>query len=225
MQTAAAPPTLNPFVGIGPSLALRDRETGVGGTLSYGDRFSGLELGFFREEIKQFKTPGQMEENFGHLNRGDRVTSESLLNLLRINYVYPLIENRTLAEATLRLGAGLGIHHTEFKLDAKEINGARRQTLAFKDDLGVPMLLLRAEADYKPFRARIDFGWNRGDYGGLNGTFLDVGLSLHYRVQKGVSGFVGYWRYDLPGEDAKDDLLFEFDMRLAGWIAGVRFDL
>jgi len=225
MDSPGSPPIQNPPVNIGSSLNLDDRETGVGGTLAYGDGFSGFEFNFFRFKVKRFKVNGIMEHDFGNLLRGDEVHSESLFNQIRANYIAPVLEDDKLTQATLRLGLGAGLHYNDFRLETQEINLAREQTLKFDSGFGVPMLLLRGDAEYKPFRARVDVGWSHGAYSGMDGNFLDLGLTVHYHIQKGISAWIGYWYYELPGDDQKDGLAFKFDMRYTGYMAGIRFDV
>lgn len=222
---SGAGPVLNPFIPVDQDLNMGDRDFGVGGALLYGDGFSGLALHFFRWEQKSFKSAGTLSADFGALLENDQVQSEVLLNQIRVNYIVPLIEDKKLTEATLRFGAGLGLHHNEFRLESMEINNARSQNLKFKDDFGVPMILLKGQVEYHPFRFTTDIGFSRGDFGGLNGSFLDLSFMAEYRVQRGIHAFVGYWRYDLPGEDVKNDLRFEFNMDLSGLFAGIRFEL
>ena len=104
------------------------------------------------------------------------------------------------------------------------VTPSRRQDLDIKDT-GVPMLLGRFETERLPFKLRLDAGWMEGDFGDLDGRFLDLSVTAHYRIQKGIWGWIGYWRYDLPFQGTEGGLAYDFDATLQGWIAGVRFEL
>lgn len=225
MQSASAFGAVdNSYVGVESGLNMGDRDTAVGGTLSYGDGFSGISFGgiFFHSEL--VKTTGTLEDDFGALKGGDKIISKVDYTHLRFDWVLPILEARRIGDADLRLGAGISVQHDEFKLDARNDTKTRRQTLSFKDDFGVPKGLLRTEVEWTPFTLRLEGAAMNGDFGGLGGALLDFSISGRYRIQRGISAWAGYWRHNLPGQGTKDGLAFDFDMSIQGFMAGVRFE-
>ncbi len=224
MQSGSAfGPVDNSFVDVEGGLNMGDRDTLVGGRVAYDDGFAGVSAAVFHYKTRLFKSPGELVDDFGNLNVGDKVFSESRYTHFRLDWVLPLVARQGPGKVDLLFGAGLSVQHDEFKLDAHNEPKTRRQVLTFKDTAGVPKILLRGEARWSSFKLRGEFAWMSGDFGGINGALLDFGASLHYQVQRGISAWAGYWRHNLPGEGEKDGLGFEFDMSVQGYVAGIRY--
>jgi hypothetical protein len=191
----------NDPVDLDHGLALGDRDFAVGGALTFGDGFMGPELWYTHYQTYDTQ-PGSMTADFGALQAGDSVSSKLQLEQLRLQWLAQLFETtpfETQAPVTFRFGAGLGLHHhvADFESTTLGVTPSRRQDLDIKDT-GVPMLLGRFETERLPFKLRLDAGWMEGDFGDLDGRFLDLSVTAHYRIQKGIWGWIGYWRYDLP---------------------------
>ncbi len=208
---------------LGSSMGIGDRDDGVGATFSYGDGFGGVELSVIRWEQQTVRMNGIMEADFGHLDQNDTVKTDILLNQIRLDYIKSLFEHKV-SSVTLRAGLGFGLHHNEVRMKAEDTGSIRKQNLKYKDKYGAPLLRARFEAEAKPFRVRCDLGYSEGDYGGIEGTLFDWAFTLHYKVQRGVTGFAGYWHYQLPGAGAQEDLEFRIDGELNGYMAGLRWD-
>lgn len=223
-RMASTPGTQNNAVDLKSGLNVADREFAVGGRLSWGDGFHGPEFSYLRWEEKKFDTVGLLEAPFGMLHQGDMTTSEVLFQQYQLNYIAKLFEP-AIDPLTFRIGGGLGIHHNKFRLEAKSQGNPpdRIQNVKFQDN-GLPILRARLEAELRPFTLRFDGGFTDGDFGDIDGTLLDLHVSLRYRIQRGISAWAGFWRYDLPAKGTRDFLPFEFDMDLSGYTLGVRFE-
>ncbi len=216
----------NPRISLGTSLNLSDRDNAYGGRLSYGDGFAGIGFRFIQFSENAVKTTGTVEDNFGTLRPGDKVRSEFRWNNYAFDYLVNLYETKKwIPKTLLRFGAGISIQHNDGAVEAISQFTPHQQTISFQDDFGIPMLLLRAEGEYKPVKVRLNIGLSHGNYGGFNGDFLDLRLSGQYKIQRGISAYAGFWHYNFPAEGSKDGLAFDFSSSIEGFFAGLRFDI
>lgn len=214
--------TQNPSVDLQSELNVADRDTGVGATIAYGDGFSGLEFSFLRWEQRAFDTDGVLDSGFGDLQSGDSVESDILLEQWRLEYLVEVLETPISEKGKARLALGAGVHHNNMRFEALGVEAAagRAQNLKMRD-AGMPMLRGRAEAELRPFKARIDAGYSEGHWRNIDGRVLDLQLSLRYSVSRDLTAFVGWRQYDLPFEGGRNDRDYEFDAELSGWVFGL----
>ena len=104
-------PVDNPSVDL-ENLGVRRRDDDVGGTLAYGDGFSGLELSFLQVDLGSTER-GTTPNAYGNLATGARVSSEFFMDEYRLSYIARLFEHETDDELKFRIGAGPLIAHRD----------------------------------------------------------------------------------------------------------------
>lgn len=212
---------VNDYVDIGRSLSLSGLSFGFGSSAVWGDGLAGAELHYLYWTSPDLAR-GMLTQDFGDLRRNDTIKSESKLNQIRLQYIVKVAEY-DIEDVTLRAGVGAGMHHNFFDVDMRAANAARSQTIDFADD-GIPVAIVRAQAEWKPLRGTIEGAFSHGNWGDIDGTVLDLKAVLEYRMQNGIWVWGGYRAYDLPASGSKQGADFDFDMELAGWIFGIRMD-
>jgi hypothetical protein len=229
MQSVVGPgPVDQPSVDLGDGLNLVDRQFSYGALFNYGDNFAGLELGFSYWEHTNVTTDGSLDYDFGELDQGDDVQTYARWQRYHIGWLFPLLEQdiklARRSKLELRLAGGAELHHNELRLRSEAQNAARQQSITAKDDLAIPLISARFEAEYEPFKLRLDLAGITGEFGDFDGRVLDSSITLHYQVQRDVSIYGGLWRYDLPARGDEDGLRYDVDMRLSGYMVGLRWE-
>ncbi|MEZ5988581.1 MAG: hypothetical protein R3F30_05570 [Planctomycetota bacterium] len=228
MQSPGSPPVENPAIDLS-DLGADDREFGFGGRVSWGDTFGGVELRYFRWHTSSSETPVP-GARFGTIRSTASVETESQLDQVRLDWIQPLwVGRRVVGDATVRLGAGLGLSYEEWRFITKEVppTPAPRadENLRMKPDWGIPLVLGRAEVAFDQVGLRLDLGLMDGHFGDFDGTFVDASATVFYDLQRGVRLMAGAWYHALPATGVEGGLRYDFDAELTGFTFGVRFDV
>lgn len=196
----------------------------VGGTISVGDGFSGLDFSYLHVDVDGGTARGTLEQNFGSLQAGDRVYSRLSGDEFKVSYFGKAYEHEWKSGAKVRLAPGFTLAHRDLSLRTTERNKARSQRIDLHDQV-TPYLAVRARANWKLWAVNLDYAIDPGVHlgGSYEDILQDVALSLRYTAlpDQDVDLIVGWRRFDLNASDSNDDLRWETKWKLDGFFFAV----
>lgn len=198
------------------------RDDDVGGFLTAGDGFSGLQLDYFKLTMKD-STPGTLTSDFGSLAQGEMVTTNVEMDEWRVRYIAQVFEYTFPTRVRVQFGIGAQLAHRRLEFFPKLASG-EGQIVTAQDD-GVPYVAARLRATYGPASLNLDWAYDDGvDFGGdFEGRMQDVELTGRYEFSRqDVLLFAGFRHSELPARGHENDLAYRADLRLEGLQLGMQ---
>lgn len=209
------------------ALKLADRETDPAVTLFLGDGFSGFDLGY--EQIKRQNSRGFLENDFGHLRRGEATESDLEYYGYRLAYVgrfygydfpsgIPLGSEYEL-QPKVNLGVGLGLHKVRWDLSVFDLDRGIGED--FKSQGTVPFLAFRAQMDLDTLKLRLDQSFSAGDWGDVTGPYWDTLFTIRWEAAPSVDILAGFRHFEISTEGHTGGNRYEMDADLTGYVVGL----
>ena len=204
---------------------MSERDTNVGGYLTYGDGFSGLE--FFYQNVELGSTRrGTLTAAWGAIPLGTEVHSRFDMDEFKLSYRGQIFEYETEKEIRFRLALGASIVQRSGGFDAFETDaGTAFQNTNFEDD-GAVYGAGRARIEYAGAALDADYALSPNlNFGGdFDGTMWDLEITGSYTLEgQDMTFLAGYRWSELPISGVQEGLLFEHDFRLQGYFLGLQF--
>lgn len=200
---------------------LGERDDDVGGILSVGDGFSGIDLNYLQVAMRDTQ-PGTLSAAFGRLAPGDMVTTTVEMDEWRVRYIAKLFEHTFANRMRVELGVGAALAHRSLDFAAIKDNGDGQ--IIRPGDSGVPYLAARARGTLGAASINLDWAYDDGiDFGGdFDGRLQDVELTGRYEFAgQDVTLIAGYRVSDLPVKGTQGSFDYAADLRLEGFQLGM----
>ena len=223
----ASGPQHNGANGFSSALKLSDREADPAVTLFLGDGFSGFDLGY--EQFKRKNSKGFLENDFGHLRRGEAAKSDLEYFGYRLAYIgqvygydfpsgIPLGSKYELTPH-VRLGLGVGLHKVRWDLSVFDLDRGIGED--FKSQGLVPFLALRAQMDLDTLKLRLDQSFSMGDWGDVTDLYWDTLFSLRWEAAPSVDILAGFRYFQISAEGRTGGNKYEMDADMTGYVLGL----
>lgn len=123
----------------------------------------------------------------------------------------------------ISISPGLAANYVDLDLQVRDLIGVTTERLELNAPL--PMLLLRAQADFKWISALAEVGYVTADVEDVDATLIDIEAMLMFHPTPLLNLFVGYRAMALDAEGTVDDDTFDTDLEISGFLigGGVRF--
>lgn len=205
-------------------MGLGDREEDVGGTIHFGDGFSGADLSYLR--IDHETSTGQtLPTAYGAVRQGDVARPRFEMDEYRLRYAAAVFDHETDSGVRIQLGPGVLLAHRNGELSLSEVGRERRQAAKFRDN-GIVYLGARSRFGYRGFALQADYAINPdvtwgGDFDGVLHD-LEVTGSFTFEDQA-LRLYAGYRRSDLDTSGTAGPFAYSSDVVLDGYVLGVGF--
>jgi hypothetical protein len=202
-------------------LGVGERDDDVGGLITVGDGFSGVDMGFYKLTMKD-TTPGRLTSDFGSLLQGQEVITKVEMDEYRVRYIAKVFEQSIQKRLKIAFGVGGALAHRELEMFPKVVGTGEGQIVGVRD-YGMPYVAARLRGTLGPVSLNLDWAYNDGiDFGGdFDGRMQDVELTGRYEFAlQDVAVFAGYRNSEFPARGHEGEFGYELDLRLDGWFIG-----
>lgn len=157
---------------------------------------------------------GTLTANFGNISAGTQVRSDMELWNLQGAALFELLNL-----GPVRFAPGLGVNYFTGDIGVASLTGP---SISENVSIDAPLPLLYGEAEVAlgTLRGIVDIGWISGEYGDVDGTFLDLAGTVRLELAKHAELFAGYRWIEADVKGTVDGQAFQGDLVLQGWFLG-----
>lgn len=157
---------------------------------------------------------GTLTANFGNISAGTQVRSDVELWNLQGAALFELLNI-----GPVRLAPGIGVNYFTGDIDVSSLTGPSI-TENVSVDAPIPLLFGEGEVKLGNLRGIVDVGWISGEYGDVDGTYLDLAGTVRMEIAAHLEVFAGYRWLEADIKGTVDGQAFQGDLVLQGWFLG-----
>jgi len=203
-------------------LGLGDHYSDLGGSLTYGDNFSGLRFDVLVMDQAPKKTM-TLPDSYGTLTGGDSVRSKFEMQAYRLSYNAQIYAYENEKEQWwVKAGIGPMISYQEIKFRVASTTTSNSES--FKLQGGIPFPAATLAAGRGPLSITATYAYNHDVAFGADfeGSFQDAEVRANYFFEdQDITLFAGWRRLDLPGSKTEDGFPVDADFQIGGLFLGL----